>query len=247
MTDKFIQYEVSADESSRENWYLSNRDRFIAGLALEFTRPGEKILDAGCGIGALAQQLAVKGRVVSGIDADPDSVKRARESGRISDAQVADICHLPFPDKCFDMVISSEVLEHVQDHVTALKELRRVSRGMILITVPAHPYLWTESDTILLHQRRYSRRDIYDLARNAGIQRPRLRAFCLLPALGVLFYKALLLLKGHSNRVIHNPLALRFQMPKPVNRILKSIFRMEMILARKGLIPWGHGWWMIIY
>jgi len=244
--ERTIQYHISADEEARDGWYLSNRDRFIAELVLDLSNDGDLVLDAGCGPGTLAASLSAHGRRVSGIDADADSVARAKASGRIPDAQVADICHLPFPDKSFDLVVSSEVLEHVPDHVAALKELRRVSRGPLVITFPAHPCLWTESDTILLHQRRYRRRDVYELAEKAGVDRPELHAFCLIPALGVLVYKMLTAFKGKKKSTTNNPLALRFKMPDLLNRMLKSVFRLEMILARRGLIPWGHGWWLII-
>lgn len=226
--NRTVNYKICEDEASRDNWYLSNRDRFVAELVIGLAKPGEHLLDAGCGPGFLAAALAQKGLRVSGIDADPESIERARISGRLPDAMTGDICSLPFPDKSFDIVVSSEVLEHVKDHVGALKELRRVCSGPIVLTLPAHQYLWTESDTLLLHKRRYSRKDVYDLAKRAGLPQPKLHPFCLIPGAGILIYKTIIALSVSKKKQNNTPLALRCsKIPKPLNLILKKIFRLE--------------------
>jgi SAM-dependent methyltransferase len=120
-------------------------------------RPGEWLLDAGCGggrhcFGALERRVNVVG-----IDLDVPSLRIARagiaERCRAAPGQrrggvlQGDVFHLPFPDARFDRVICSEVMEHVHDYPGALRELARVLRpgGTAGITIPTaiteHLYL----------------------------------------------------------------------------------------------------------
>lgn len=101
----------------------------IAALA-----PGERVLDVGCGTGALAVRLAagVGGGEVHGIDASPEMVevakgKAARAGARV-ELQVAVVEALPFPDASFDLVTSSLMLHHLPDDVKrqGLAQVRRV-------------------------------------------------------------------------------------------------------------------------
>jgi demethylmenaquinone methyltransferase/2-methoxy-6-polyprenyl-1,4-benzoquinol methylase/phosphoethanolamine N-methyltransferase len=112
------------------------RDKAIREKLIELAAPvpGEKMLDVGCGTGALA--LALKSSVgtgeVHGIDASPEMIEVAREKaakmGSGIDFQVALIEAIPFPDATFDLAISSLVLHHLPDDLkrTGLDEIRRV-------------------------------------------------------------------------------------------------------------------------
>ncbi len=91
-------------------------------------KPGEKVLDAGCGGGLLLNQLAARyGVTGTGVDLAPLAVQRAKACGdpRLR-YRVAQLERLPFKDASFDAVVSFDVLEHVQDKSAVLKELLRV-------------------------------------------------------------------------------------------------------------------------
>jgi len=96
-------------------------------------RPGQRVLEAGCGTGlfldALATGVGPAGRVV-GVDLSPDFVgiarQRATALGATVTVQPADILHLPFGDASFDAAHCERVLMHLADPTTALAELRRV-------------------------------------------------------------------------------------------------------------------------
>ncbi|MEZ5181337.1 MAG: glycosyltransferase [Acidimicrobiales bacterium] len=99
-----------------------------------------RALDAGTGLGSLlhaAQQLRPDLSIV-GVDRSLARLGDARRAGVASPLAGADVVVLPFPDASFDAVVCSEVLEHVDDPVAALRELRRVLRpgGDLLVTVP---------------------------------------------------------------------------------------------------------------
>ena len=111
---------------------LKEEERIRQTLAL--IPPGvETILDAGCGDGRVLAQLAGRYRMF-GVDVSYSALGRAPNRCRVA----GDLSHLPFRDESFDLVLVSEVVEHIP--VDALPkvvvELRRVSRKYILITVP---------------------------------------------------------------------------------------------------------------
>jgi len=94
-------------------------------LELLAPRPGERILDLGCGDGALTERLAAAGARVVGIDAAPDMVGRAAARGL--DARVGDAAALAF-DSVFDAVFTNAALHWVRDHDAVLAGVRRALR-----------------------------------------------------------------------------------------------------------------------
>jgi len=109
-------------------------------------RPGETLLDAGCGEGRHCFGALERGARVVGLDLDYASLRpavgglrtRGRQLGSFGDMIQGDTFHLPFRDETFDKVICSEVMEHVHDYVGAARELARVTKrgGRIAVTIP---------------------------------------------------------------------------------------------------------------
>jgi 2-polyprenyl-6-hydroxyphenyl methylase/3-demethylubiquinone-9 3-methyltransferase len=98
---------------------------------------GKRTLDAGCGYGPFSAAAMVRGAAVLSVDIGPRLVARtmARAGSR---GLVADACHLPVRGESFDVVISSEMLEHTRAPLHALGELARVLRpdGLLVLTTP---------------------------------------------------------------------------------------------------------------
>lgn len=92
----------------------------------------ETILDVGCGDGAITNPLAERYAVV-GVDSSEVALRHLR-----TEAVLADAAALPFEDGSFDLVLSSQLLEHLDDeqYGRALVEMRRVTRRFLLISVP---------------------------------------------------------------------------------------------------------------
>ena len=109
-------------------------------------RPGEKLLDAGCGEGRHCFGALERGARVVGLDLDLPSLEaaakplrnRAAELGSFGTMLQGNTFHLPFRDESFDKVICSEVMEHVHDYPAAARELARVTKpdGMVAVTIP---------------------------------------------------------------------------------------------------------------
>jgi SAM-dependent methyltransferase len=110
-------------------------------------RAGMRVLDAGCGSGRhLCESFRTPGVEVAGVDLNRADLGKANgflslmareQKGRWLVAQ-ADVTKLPFADGSFDVVICSEVLEHIKDNRTAVAELVRVLKpgGDLVVTVP---------------------------------------------------------------------------------------------------------------
>jgi ubiquinone/menaquinone biosynthesis C-methylase UbiE len=103
---------------------------------------GSTVLDAGCGEGVLSVLLAKKGCTVTGVDLSEPNVAAARTFAAACGMQdhvtflSGDAEHLPVPDKSFDYVVSSHVLEHVPDFVQGVRELARVARVGAVVAIP---------------------------------------------------------------------------------------------------------------
>jgi len=109
-------------------------------------RPGERLLDAGCGEGRHCFGALACGAHVIGLDLDAGALRvgaerlraRAARRGQLGALLRGDAFHLPFADATFDKVICAEVMEHVHDYRAAARELARVTRpeGRVAVTIP---------------------------------------------------------------------------------------------------------------
>jgi SAM-dependent methyltransferase len=114
-------------------------------------RPGERVLDLGCGAGRHAFEAARRGARVVALDTDQRELSQVsamfeamREAGEVGEggsacAVAGDATAMPFPDGSFDRVIAAEVLEHIPADQAAINELARVLRpgGLAAVTVPS--------------------------------------------------------------------------------------------------------------
>jgi ubiquinone/menaquinone biosynthesis C-methylase UbiE len=116
-----------------------------AAFLLPHLRPGQALLDCGCGPGTITLDLAqhVAPGLVTGIDRSDDQIARARDAatalGRANvDFRTANVYDLPFPAASFDVVFSHALLEHLAEPVRALAAMRRVLRpgGIIGVCSP---------------------------------------------------------------------------------------------------------------
>jgi len=127
-----------------------------------------RILDAGCGSGRNMVELAGYGEV-TGVELSSTSVAVARKRGA-GEVVEGSVLEMPFEADSFELAVSLDVIEHLEDDRAALKELRRVVApgGALLVTVPAYQGLWSRHDEINHHHRRYSRRALLEAAAAAG-------------------------------------------------------------------------------
>lgn len=153
-------------------------------------RPGERVLDLGCGAGRHAFEMYRRGADVIAFDQDAEELAGVRDlfvamreagevpAGAEADVKEGDALALPFADGEFDRVVAAEILEHVPDDLTAIRELVRVTRpgGTVALTVPRwfpEAVNWMLSkdyhDVEGGHIRIYTDAELITKAENAGL------------------------------------------------------------------------------
>jgi SAM-dependent methyltransferase len=230
-------YELQTHRAEDRHWWYRGRREVLERVIAELPLPAQaRILDAGCGSGRNMVELARRG-TVTGVElsATSASLARGRETGRVIEGSVAE---MPFEPGSFDLAVCLDVIEHLEDDLGALRELRRVVTpgGSLLVTVPAYQWLWSRHDVINHHRRRYTRGSLLAVAERAGWECIRTTYFnsLLLPV-------AILLraLDRLSPRTTESSLDLWIP-PQPLNRLLEQPLRFEAgLLGRGGRIPVG--------
>ena len=230
-------YEQQTHRVEDSHWWYRGRRTVIDRVLDRMGLPDRaRILDAGCGSGRNMIELARHG-TVTGVELSPPSVEiaRRRATGEVIEGSILE---MPFAADSFDLAVSLDVIEHLQDDLAALKELRRVVApgGRLLVTVPAYQWLWSGHDEINHHHRRYTRRSLLAVAQQAGWECARTTYFnsLLLPV-------AILLraLDPLSSKTTESSLDL-WVPPRPANWLLERPLALEgAVIGRGGRIPAG--------
>ncbi len=155
----------------RQHWWWRVREGIlIAKLQQLFQRrtATARILDVGCGAGLFFDALERFGHV-QGIESD--SLSAARSGRWATSITVGQLDDRYTPSEPFDLILMLDLLEHLDEPVAPLRRASEIlgPTGLILITVPAFNWLWTEHDEMNHHVRRYTREEIRGLIGDAGL------------------------------------------------------------------------------
>ena len=219
-----------------EYWWFVGRRALIARL-LDATRPfiendAPQLVDIGCGTGAnlpmLREAIGPKGAVF-GLDFSPLALQWARSEGGIEDGQIhlsqGDALALPLRDNCADIVTMLDVLEHLSDDGTALREVQRILKpgGALVLSVPAYQHLWSAHDEALHHFRRYEKAGLNRVLQRAGFRVWRLSfAMSAMPPIAWLWRRLVLPFAARRPRdaARHSQGAVLPPVPRAVNQLL---------------------------
>ena len=219
------------------HWWFAGRRRIISGFVEDICSTLEKrpphILDVGCGTGANLELLARYGEA-EGVDVSPEALAFCRERG-LQNVRQGEAEHLPYADASFDLVTGLDVVEHLDDDVAGLREIRRVLRpgGRALLFVPAFMFLWGVQDDISHHRRRYTLKELTETVSAAGLEVERATYANITFFFPVLFGRLLMRLTGFRP-TSENNLTVGF-----LNRPLGSILGAEQLLLRHVALPFG--------
>ena len=161
-------------------WFVSRRAVIVDALRSVFhDLESVPLFDVGCGTGGLAAFLEHSGlRLEGACDAHLSALRVARDRLR-SPVVLVDDGRLPPLAPGRSLVGLFDVLEHIDDDEGVLRSIRDVLRpgGRLVITVPAHPFLYDEADRMACHRRRYRRRELGGKLQAAGLEVERLTHF----------------------------------------------------------------------
>lgn len=149
------------------HWWFEGRRIFLKKIMDSYLDPKRqkiKILDIGCGTGSNINFLSKFGEVY-GVDNYKLAIDYCKRKG-YKNIKLSQAYKLPYPNSYFNIITMLDVLEHIEDDKKALMEAKRVLKkdGLIVITSPALPFIWSKHDTLQGHFRRYTKSGISDLS-----------------------------------------------------------------------------------
>jgi SAM-dependent methyltransferase len=162
-------YETKYHQLEETNWWFVGRRHMIALLLKDLPRDA-RVLEIGCSSGPLLRLLSAMGFTdLQGIDISKEAIRMAEQSGqrvRVMDGLA------PKLDGRFDVIIASDVLEHIEDDSMALKNWARLlgKKGKLILFVPAWRFLWSGHDVANSHFRRYSLLELRTKVGEAGLR-----------------------------------------------------------------------------
>ena len=217
-------------------WYIARRELAMELLKEEIRgRESIRILDVGCGTGANIKDFGRLGPAI-GIDSSVEALHfcRSRGVGAVAMSRVED---LPFAQGAFDIVTALDILEHTDDDLHCLREIRRVCarRGLLLITVPAYGFLWSEHDEALKHRRRYTAYELRNKLVLCGFEVVRTSYFITSLFFPILMFR---IWNGLHKNSTH-PRTSHYLLPKPINNALVGLLALERKVFRQINLPFG--------
>jgi ubiquinone/menaquinone biosynthesis C-methylase UbiE len=233
-------YDRMAELDERHWWYRARREVLAALIRRRACpAPGAKLLEIGCGTGHNISMLRTFGEVEA-IEVDPAA--RAMAELRLG----RPIGSAPLPalpgveDRSYDMVGAFDVIEHIKDDRAALTGIARVLKpsGRFVMTVPAHPWMWSAHDVVNHHHRRYTKDGLVRLFEGSPLRLQGIGYFNSLLFPVAIAARAAGKIRGKEDGDDTLP-------PAPLNAALEKVFAQEARLIGRVPLPPGLSLWAI--
>lgn len=233
----YRQYAASFDD----HWWTNHRrkifGRWLARVGVEPN--GDKpVLEIGSGAGTEHAFLSSYGPV-TGVELNPVGIEFCAPRGyaRLIEGNLNTV---EFPVQSFDLAVDFHVLYHswVEEPAQVLGKMRSALRpgGLLLLTEPAHKYLWRGHDVAVMARRRWSRAELIALVRSAGFDVVQHSAFLSLPL-------PLVWLSLVVDRLRHQREVSELAPPSRLaDRVLRVVMWLERALMRLFPLPTGTCW-----
>ena len=221
----------------QSHWWHIGRRRILAGFVEEICRRvtdrRPRILDVGCGTGANLLMLSKYGDA-EGVDVSEDALAFCRERG-LKNVKLGAAEQLPYEDGTFDLVTALDVVEHLDDDLAGLREMRRVLRpgGRVLLFVPTFMFLWGLQDDVSNHRRRYRMPELGRVLEQAGFEIERTTYANITFFMPILAMRKLMRLTGIKAESENNINV------SALNGVLARMLGAESLLLRYANIPFG--------
>jgi SAM-dependent methyltransferase len=219
-------------------WWYQGRLRIIErllDLIPGFRRDNLRVLDLGCGTGLLLHRLEHSHNPV-GLDFSTLALDFARKRGSRRLIR-GDVQSLPIADCAFDVVTALDLAEHIERDDLLFSEVARVLKpgGHLVVSVPSHPFLWSEHDETLHHHRRYRRPEFEGRIREAGFEIER-SSYCITFTFPLIVgFRLFQRLRTKKDR----PQTHLIFLPRWANALLRKTVSLEAMLLRWTNLPFG--------
>ena len=225
------------------HFWFESRNELIDWLVRRHAASTRRALEIGCGTGFALSALkhALPDARISGAELHSRSLVTARERhGNTVELFQMDARHCQL-SAVLDLVAAFDVLEHVEQDEAVLAEIARalVPGGVLIATVPQHPWMWSTADDVARHCRRYRRGELAHKARAAGLRPLYQSSFTTLAF--PLMMAARLVERARPNKQSLEELSeYQLNIPPLANRTLRALASIEQALRRLGVpMPFG--------
>lgn len=197
-----------------------------------FVDKGHRILEIGGGTGFIAQKLLESGYSIEMADIHSNALHIAKSKG-IKRLYQFDLYNPPFTE-AFDVICLFDVLEHCHDNQKALMTIKTMLKpgGKLILSVPAHKWLWSHDDVLSGHNKRYKKKDFFELYKACDLIPLSTQYF-------FLFITPFLLLRSLVRRKGRDKQEVNFDLPPLVNRVFQGLTSLESVLS--PYLPNGLG------
>ncbi|MDI6842826.1 MAG: class I SAM-dependent methyltransferase [Anaerosomatales bacterium] len=223
------------DVEEKHWWFAVRRRIVLQAIGDAVATDDLRVLEIGCGTGGFMLHLkrSYPKWTVQGVEPNAAAVHVAQDRG--CPVSVGALPDLDAPDSQTDLVIALDVLEHCEDDGAAMRRIYDILApdGLLVVTVPALPSLWSIHDEDNAHFRRYTKASLQRLLAGSGFQTERLT-----------YFNMLLLPLGYASRAMANVTRSRKALgvdtpPEPLNGLLKALFGLEATALRHADLPVG--------
>jgi len=224
-------YEIKNQRLEEALWWTIARRETIYDLIRDLDK-NLKILDVGCSGGPMMMLLNQHGfKNVYGLDVSERAIELCKKRG-VDNVYVMNAEKTDFKDDEFDVLIVSDVLEHLEHDEVALSEWHRIMKpgGRLIVFVPAFQFLWSPHDETNFHYRRYSKTSLTQRFKRAGFEVVRgsyWNSTLFLPACMIKLVHRLI---GNKKQDLPNQL---FEVKPLTNKLLLFLMRLENKILRK--------------
>jgi len=228
-------YHTSFEQEEKYWWYVG-RNVIIRSFLEKYCKlkNGSSVLDVGCGTGGFASSISENLTPLC-LDTSPIALDYCKKRGikNIFNSTLEDFDSSNLNIQALTLL---DVIEHIENDFSVIKNANRVLEkdGWLLVTVPAFQWLWSKHDVLVMHQRRYSKKQLVDLLSSGSFQveySSYFNFFLFIPAVIKRF------LNEHFVKEVN--IESVEEVPNFLNTIFKNIFAFEAKVLQKIKFPFG--------
>ena len=232
---KKITYDVESNLERFHWWFVGRRKLFKVLFSSLDLQNDLRIIDIGCGVGSNLRLLQSMRSKLVGMDSEMHSLLLTKQNLPAVPLVNGDLMKLPVKADAIDLILASDVLEHLDEDTLGIREIHRTLKreGKVLFTVPAFRSLWGVQDIVGMHKRRYSKKELMTKIEGEGFKILRSSYFNFFLFFPILIGRRILSLLGlriESENQINLPL---------INFFLKTVFSIEPHYLKYFSFPFG--------
>jgi SAM-dependent methyltransferase len=216
-----------------ESFWFRARNELILWALQTYKPDANTFLEVGCGTGFVLSGIArtYPKLALSGSEIFLAGLSHAAERVPSAHFMQMDARRVPFVDE-FDAIGAFDVLEHINEDETVLAQLHNAIKpgGVLLLTVPQHPWLWSASDEYAFHVRRYTRAEIEQKVRASGFELIRSTSF-----VTSLFPAMMLSRFLNKNDTKNYDATVELKVNPLLNKFFYKLMKLEILGIRLGL------------